>query len=80
MKGRQLWRVKDHWFGCNGNCPACQIAWSYNLSRAFCHCGKPANGYRAMGADIDVEFFCDEHFQDVPPVEPAPEFNAVGLS
>lgn len=65
MKGRELWRVK-HWFGCKGNCPGCQVMFNYNLSRKFCACGEPATGYRSMGADIDVEFFCDEHFQDIP--------------
>lgn len=57
MKGREFVRF-ECWFG--------------NLWRKFCNCGEPATGYRSMGADIDVEFFCDEHFQDVPsPSDPA---------
>jgi hypothetical protein len=64
--GRQLWIPKKHWFGCTGNCPTCQVCLDYNLSREYCHCGEKATGYRAMGADAEVEFFCDEHFQDVP--------------
>lgn len=66
MKGRELNGVAEHWFGCRGNCPSCQFAWHFNLFRQFCHCGLPATGYRAMGLDLDVEFFCDAHFQDVP--------------
>lgn len=65
MKGRELRRFKC-WFGCKGNCPGCQVALNWNLCRQYCACGKPATGYRTMGADLDVEFFCDEHFQDVP--------------
>ena len=65
MLGREL-VVPEHWFGCQGNCPACQAALEYNLFRRVCHCGEPATGYRAMGADVAVEFFCDDHFQDVP--------------
>ena len=63
--GRQLLMPK-HWFGCRGNCPACQVALEFNTWRRFCHCGAPATGYRAMGPDVEVEYFCDEHFQDVP--------------
>lgn len=61
MKGRALWVAKC-WFGCRGNCPGCQVSRQHNLWRKFCHCGVPATGYRAMGVDADVEFFCDEHF------------------
>lgn len=66
MKGRQLWGVREHWFRCQGNCPSCQVALNHNLAGERCHCGAKATGYRSMSADADVEFFCDEHFQDVP--------------
>jgi hypothetical protein len=72
LKGRDLWRP-NHWFSCKGNCPSCQVCLKYNLFRRFCHCGDPATGYRAMGAEADVEFFCNEHFQDVPAVTPPRE-------
>lgn len=84
MKGRELKFVRKHWPGCRGNCPSCQVAWHFNLWRQFCHCGKPATGYRAMGPNIDVEFFCDEHFQDVPradvPHETPDTVGPVGVS
>ena len=66
MTGRELKVASEHWFGCRGNCPSCQFAMDWNLFRKFCHCGEPATSYRAMALDLDVEFFCDEHFQDVP--------------
>jgi hypothetical protein len=69
MKGRELVRFKC-WSGCRGNCPACQVTLNWNLMGKRCHCGVIATGYRSMGADIDVEFFCDEHFQDVPVESP----------
>lgn len=65
MKGRELW-IAAHWFGCRGHCPGCQVSLHHNLWRQVCHCGAAATGYRAMSADAEVEFFCDEHFQDVP--------------
>ena len=71
MNGRELTRFKC-WDRCRGNCPGCQLTRDWNLWRQFCHCGDKATGYRALGADIAVEFFCDEHFQDVP----APIVNA----
>lgn len=72
MKGRELKRSKC-WFGCRGNCPGCQVTLDWNLWRQRCACGEPATGYRAMALDADVEFFCDEHFQDVPPLSPHPQ-------
>jgi hypothetical protein len=74
VKGRELWhpRIK-HWFGCRGNCPACQVAWNHDLYHAFCACGVPATGYRTLGANVDVEFFCDEHELHVPEVPGEPE-------
>lgn len=68
MKGREMWRSECWWPGCTGEggCPGCSVSFAFNLWRQFCACGAPATGYRSMGADIDVEFFCDEHFQDVP--------------
>jgi hypothetical protein len=66
MLGRELWVVKEHWFGCRGSCPSCQVALKHNLFAQYCHCGNRATGYRTLSADSVVEFFCDEHFQDLP--------------
>jgi hypothetical protein len=65
LKGSDLKKFAC-WFGCRGNCPGCQMTLTWNLWRRFCHCGVPATGYRSMARDADVEFFCDDHFQDVP--------------
>lgn len=65
LLGRDLVMFR-HWFGCRGHCLGCQLTLEWNLHQRFCHCGAPATGFRALGPDVLVEFFCDEHFQDVP--------------
>lgn len=80
MKGRELWgpRIK-HWGGCQGNCPACQVAWSFDVARQRCHCGEPATGYRSTGPDDDVEYFCDEHYDVAVRGIREPRYYAEGL-
>lgn len=74
MKGREFKRFKCwfKWGTCAGRCPGCQLTFDWNLWRKFCDCGAPATGYRVMSLDADVEFFCDEHFQDVPQAQTEP--------
>lgn len=64
----RLWVCKRHPQNNGPRCLSCLAAMDYNIWRKFCYCGAPANGYRSMGLDLPVEFFCDEHFQDVPVV------------
>lgn len=65
--GRRLWVCRTHRANNGRHCSSCQAAMHFNLSRQSCLvCGEPANGYRTLGADVPVEFFCDEHWQDVP--------------
>lgn len=49
-------------------CWSCWIAIDWNVVGQRCACGNKATGYRAMGAETPVEFFCDEHFEGVPVV------------
>ncbi len=76
IKGRDLKRFTC-WFGCRGKCLGCQLTLDWNLIRQYCHCGAPATGYRSMGRDEDVEFFCDDHFKGVP-IPPAPSRTHTG--
>lgn len=65
MKGRRLWVCQTHRDNNSGRCLSCKAALDYNLYGQCCVCGEPATGYRTLGADADVEFFCDAHFQGV---------------
>ena len=68
MLGKQLWRCRRHPVNDGANCLSCLSAMRYNLHRAFCACGAVATSYRTMAAADPVEYFCDEHFQDMPAV------------
>lgn len=65
-KELHFWICKEHMNSADGKCWHCRIALDWNLMHRYCHCGEKARGYRVMSADAPVEFFCDEHFQDIP--------------
>lgn len=47
-------------------CWSCDLAVEFSVLGQRCACGAKATGYRTMSAYEPVEYFCDEHFQDVP--------------
>ncbi len=59
-----LWICQKH-RGNGGGCLSCNVAINHNVTMRQCHCGEKATGYRTLSPDVDVEFFCDEHFQGV---------------
>lgn len=63
----ELKLCREHRTNVQPTCISCQFSLDWNVGRRYCiRCGEPAIGYRCLSFDVPIEFFCAEHWEDVP--------------